>query len=292
MNFTTLVDTATLATHLHDPDWIILDCRFSLDNPELGRRQHLAEHIPGALYVHLEEDLSGPISSGVTGRHPLPDPAGFSWKMTQLGLTGPTQVIAYDDSAGAIAARLWWMLKWTGHESVAVLDGGWSKWRAEDRPTRPGQETSRSGDFVASIQPGMAVETEGVKAVVEGGPGILWDARAAERYRGEVEPIDPVAGHIPGAHCVPYAENLRADGTFQPSALLRQRFLRLLGTESSSDVICYCGSGVTAAHNILALEVAGLQRPKLYAGSWSQWITDGLNPISTGPEPPDEGSNR
>ena len=291
MKFTALVDTATLASHLGDSRWLVFDCRFFLDDPGRASRQYDEGHIPAALYVHLEEDLSGPILPGVTGRHPLPDPAEFSRKMARLGLTSQTQVIAYDDSAGAIAARLWWMLRWIGHEPAAVLDGGWSKWLSEGRPVRPGLETVRCGSFVPRVEREMVLETEDVMAVVGGGPGVLWDARAAERYRGEVEPIDPVAGHIRGALSVPYSETLRADGTFRAPEDLRNRFLDRLGTKSSADVICYCGSGVTAAHNILALEVAGLQRPKLYAGSWSQWITDGMNPISTGPEPRDDGSN-
>ncbi len=292
MTFANLVDTETLCSHLDDPRWLVFDCRHSLQDHGLGRRQYEARHIPTALYAHLEEDLSGPIRPGITGRHPLPEPVEFARWMAGYGLTEKTQVVVYDDSGGAIAARLWWMLKWIGHEAVAVLDGGWSKWQSEQRPARSGREPFRTGHFNPRIDPELVRSTQEVLGTLRDGTGILWDARAGERYRGELEPIDPVAGHIKGAGSVPYAENLREDGTFRSAAALRARFLGLLDGESFSDVICYCGSGVTAAHNILAVSVAGLGRPRLYAGSWSRWITDPSNPTETGPEPKSRRSDQ
>jgi len=285
MAFTTLIDPETLQAHLEDPDWVVVDCRFSLSDPAHGRRAYQEAHIPGAVYAHLDEDLSGPIVAGRTGRHPLPDPDWLARKLSAWGIDHRTQVVAYDDAGGAFAARLWWLLGWLGHDAVAVLDGGWPRWVREGRPVRGGIETRPSRTFVARIRPERVVSADEVLQHLHDPCWRLLDARAPERYRGEQEPIDPVAGHIPGAVNAPFAENLTPEGTFRLPEQLRQRFEALLGDVPPERVICYCGSGVTAAHNLLAMAHAGLPGARLYAGSWSEWITDPRRPVARGAEP-------
>jgi len=285
MAFTTLIDPETLQAHLDDPDWVVVDCRFSLSDPAYGRRAYQDAHIPGAVYAHLDEDLSGPIVPGRTGRHPLPDPDRLAQKLGAWGIDNRTQVVAYDDAGGAFAARLWWLLGWLGHDAVAVLDGGWSRWVREGRPVRSGIETRSPRTFVPRIRPERVVSADEVLQHLHDPAWRLLDARAPARYRGEQEPIDPVAGHIPGAVNAPFAENLTPDGTFRPSEQLRQRFEALLGDVPSERVVCYCGSGVTAAHNLLAMAHAGLPGARLYAGSWSEWITDPRRPVARGAAP-------
>lgn len=285
MAFTTLIDPETLQAHLGDPDWVVVDCRFSLSDPAYGRRAYQDAHIPGAVYAHLDEDLSGSIVPGRTGRHPLPDPEQLARKLGAWGIDNRTQVVAYDDAGGAFAARLWWLLGWLGHEAVAMLDGGWSRWVREGRPVRSGIETQPSRTFVPRTRPERVVSADEVLQHLHDPSWRLLDARAPERYRGEQEPIDPVAGHIPGAVNAPFAENLTPEGTFRPPEQLRQRFEALLGDVPPERVICYCGSGVTAAHNLLAMAHAGLPGARLYAGSWSEWIADPRRPVARGAAP-------
>lgn len=283
MVYTTLITTAELATRLGDPDWAIIDCRFSLEAPERGRHDYQQAHIPGAVYAHLEEDLSGPVRPGKTGRHPLPEVEEIARRLSQWGIDSRVQVVAYDAASGAMAAaRLWWLLRWLGHEAVAVLDGGWHHWQNEGRPTQSGVECRAPRTFFPRPRPELVVSTSDVLALLNSPEFRLLDARSPERYRGEHEPIDPVAGHIPGAVCVPYLDNLGSDGRFLPPEQLRARFENLLHAVPTDRVVCYCGSGVTAAHDLLALAHAGLGDARLYAGSWSEWITDPHRPIERG----------
>ncbi len=280
--YTTLIAADELAAHLDDPDWAVVDCRFSLQDPEQGRRAYQAGHIPGAVYAHLDEDLSGPVVPGRTGRHPLPEPEGFAARLGRWGIGNTTQVVAYDDAGGAYAARLWWMLRWLGHEAVAVLDGGWPVWVAAGLPQRAGTETRPPTVFTARLRPELVATADEVMLRRLDPDWRVLDARGADRFRGENETLDPVAGHIPGAVSAPYAGNLAPDGRFRDPAGLRQRYQNLLGTVPAARTICYCGSGVTAAHDLLAILHAGLGEGRLYPGSWSEWITDPMRPIATG----------
>jgi len=283
MTYRTLISPKTLAAHLNDPDWAVVDCRFWLDDPERGRRDYRRAHIPGAVYAHLDEDLSAPPVPGQTGRHPLPDPAAFAERLGRWGIGNATQVVAYDDRGGAIAARLWFLLRWLGHQAVAVLDGGYPRWVMERLPTTKRIPQPRSRTFTPHLRPELVVATPEVEAIVRGERAQrLCDSRTPERYRGEQEPIDPVAGHIPGAISLPYPDNLTVDGRFRPPEALRARFQRALQGQSP---VFYCGSGVTAAHNLLAYLHAGLGEAPLYAGSWSEWITDPRRPVATGEQP-------
>lgn len=281
----TLVTTPQLAEHLVDPDWAIIDCRFSLMDTERGRRDYKQAHIQGAVYAHLDEDLSGPIVGGKTGRHPLPDIDTLARTLSDFGIDANVQVVAYDDFGGAIAARLWWLLRWLGHDAVAVLDGGWPHWHSEDRMRHAGSESRETRVFIPHPRPNLLCSADDVLAICDDTPTIkLFDSRSAERYRGENETIDPVAGHIAGALSASYAENLDADGLFRSPQELRTRFRSLFGETAVEQSTFYCGSGVTAAHNLLALVHAGLGDARLYAGSWSEWINDPDRPIATGSE--------
>ena len=277
---TTLIAPAALHTHLDDPAWAVVDCRFSLADTERGRRAYREAHIPGAVYAHLDDDLSGPIRPGLTGRHPLPDVGAFAQTLSTWGLDADVQVVAYDDFGGGIAARLWWMLRWLGHDAVAVLDGGFPAWQRLGLPTRPGDETRPPRSFTPHPRPAWTVDVDTVDARRTDPSYRLIDARAAARYRGEHEPIDPVAGHIPGAVSAPFVDNLDADGSFLAPETLRARFETVLAGVPPQRAICYCGSGVTAAHNLLALAHAGLGNALLYPGSWSRWITDPARPVA------------
>ena len=278
--FTTLISTAALAARLTDPAIVVVDCRFRLDDTTWGGREYERSHIPGAGYAHLDRDLSG-TKTGANGRHPLPDPGALARTFGALGITSGVQVVAYDQDAGMYASRLWWLLRWLGHDAAAVLDGGFAKWIAEGRPTSEGIEPRAPREFVAAIRSEMAVSVDQVAARI-GEPGWrLVDARAPERYRGETETLDRVAGHIPGAANHFYQQNLDADGTFRAPADLRDGFRDAIGDRPPDHVICYCGSGVTACHNLLALEHAGLYGAKLYPGSWSEWSADTARDIET-----------
>lgn len=282
--YTTLVTPALLLDHLDDPDWVVVDCRFSLEDSERGRRDFLQAHIPGAVYAHLDRDLSGPVVAGRTGRHPLPDPAALADLLSGWGIGPGVQVVAYDDRGGAFAARLWWMLGWLGHDAAAVLDGGWPAWQQAGYPARSGAAQPVPRIFSPQLRPERAVEAEAVEAEAveaarQDAAACLLDARAEARFRGEHEPIDPVAGHIPGARSAPFSDNLDAEGRFLPPEALRARFEALLAGTAPEGVVSYCGSGVTAAHNLLALAHAGLHGARLYPGSWSEWITDPQRPV-------------
>ena len=272
MPYTTLISVEDLKEHLGDPNWVIIDCRFSLADTEQGRHAYQESHIPGAQYAHLDDDLSGPIIPGQTSRHPLPDIAVFAQTLSAWGIAETAQVVAYDGGGGAIASRLWWMLRWLGHEAVAVLDGGWKVWQQAGYPTQAEIDSRSARAFTPQPRSEMLVSAEETLRLRADPAYRLLDARSADRYRGENETIDPVAGHIPGATSAPFAENLNAEGKFRSAEELRQRFEGLLGETSADQVIHYCGSGVTAAHNLLAMTHAGLDGAKLYAGSWSEWI--------------------
>lgn len=278
----TLVDTATLARHLDDDAWAIVDCRFSLDDPDRGERAYLEAHIPGAVFAHLERDLSAAHVPGVTGRHPLPAPGTLAATFGAWGIGAGVQVVAYDDTGGSMAARLWWLLRWLGHDAVAVLDGGWQAWRAAGLPEATGRQERPAAAFRPAPRPALVADAPAVARASGEPDSVVLDARAADRVRGENETIDPVAGHIPGAVSAPYADNLRADGRFRPRAELRTRFEGALGGASPDAAIVYCGSGVTAAHDVLAMEHAGLSGARLYPGSWSEWITDPDRPVAVG----------
>ncbi|HMB93119.1 MAG TPA: sulfurtransferase [Rhodothermales bacterium] len=280
MPYTTIIDPADLHAHLDDPDWAIVDARFSLHEPARGRHDYEAAHIPGAVYAHLDDDLSGDIVPGVTGRHPLPDPSAFSEKLSAWGIADGVQVVVYDDIGGGIAARLWWMLRWLGHDAVAVLDGGFPAWQAAGYPTRSGEESRPSRSFKPQPHPEMVAEVEEVETLRNDEACRLLDARAGARYRGALEPIDPVAGHIPGAVSAPYGGNLDDDQRFLSPQQLRERFATVLEDVPPEQTVVYCGSGVTAAHDILAMTHAGLTGARLYPGSWSHWITDADRPVA------------
>ena len=279
MIYTTLISTDELAQHLTDPDWAIFDCRFSLADPERGRRDYLQAHIPGAIYAHLNEDLSNPIIPGITGRHPLPAVDELAARFSEWGIDERVQVVAYDDSGGGMAARLWWLLHWLGHDTVAVLDGDWRKWQREGHPTHDGVALRSSRRFIPHPRSDLLISTDDVEGRLHTAGYKLFDSRTADRYRGENETIDPIAGHISGAISAPYPDNLNLDGSFRSDEELRARFTALLGDTPAEHTAFYCGSGVTAAQNILALKHVGLGDAKLYAGSWSEWITDPQRPI-------------
>lgn len=282
MSFTTLITSDQLAPHLTDPDWVIFDGRFSLADVARGRRDYQKSHIFRAIYAHLNEDLAGPIVPGHTGRHPLPDVAALSRFFSRSGLAQNSQVIAYDDAGGALAARVWWLLRWLGHTAVAILDGGWPQWLKDGHPTTDQIVPPTPRAFVPRPRSDPWLTTDQVLARLTDPHFKLFDARTADRYRGENEMIDPVAGHIPGAISAPYTDNLTPEGRFKSPAELRARFEALLGDTPADQTAFYCGSGVTAAHNLIALEYAGLGDAQLYAGSWSEWITAPARPIVTG----------
>ncbi|HVY28752.1 MAG TPA: sulfurtransferase [Polyangiaceae bacterium] len=275
-----MISPTELQGRLSEPRLRLVDCRASLQNPAAGRELYAQQHLPGAHFADLLEDLSGPIVPGVTGRHPLPPVDAFVAKLRAWGLGNASQVVAYDDAGGAFAARLWWMLRWLGHDAVAVLDGGFPAWVSEGRAVTAELPRVSAGDFTPRLRRELSVSAAQLSAA-ESRVGKLFDARAPERYRGDVEPIDPVAGHIPGAENLPFAENLR-DGRFKPAAELRARFAAALGATQPEDAVVYCGSGVTACHDVLAFAHAGLPLPRLYAGSWSEWITDPSRPTERG----------
>jgi thiosulfate/3-mercaptopyruvate sulfurtransferase len=282
--FTTLIETNDVAAHLDDPNWAFVDCRFFLNHPELGRKQYLDAHIPGAVYADLDHDLSGPVTPGATGRHPLPDVDTFAATLGRWGIDEHVQVVAYDGAGGMVAGRLWWMLNWMGHERVAVLNGDYRAWFHEGRPTRSGEETRTPRTFAPRVQAERVVNAQDVLASLNNPAVKLLDARGRDRFRGENETLDPKAGHIPGAKPAPYVENIDEKGRFLSPQELAARFDALLGDTPAEEAILYCGSGVTAAHNALAMAVAGLKMPRIYTGSWSDWITDPARPVATGDE--------
>jgi thiosulfate/3-mercaptopyruvate sulfurtransferase len=257
---------------------VIVDCRFSLADPSAGRRAYDAGHLPHAVYADLEHDLSGPVVPGRTGRHPLPDPATFAARAGAWGIDEHTPVIAYDDAGGAMAARLWWLLRWLGHDHASVLDGGVAAWQSSGRPLTRETTIPTSKPFLWTLRPELVVDADDVERARQAPDRRVLDARAAERFRGENETIDPIAGHIPGARSLPFAGNLE-NGRMLPPDRLRARIEAALDGVTVDRAIVYCGSGVTAAHDVLAAEVAGLPGMRLYAGSWSEWITDSSRPV-------------
>lgn len=283
MSFARLLTAPQLAERLSAPELRILDCRFALDDPAYGRTRYAAGHVPGAQFADLEHDLSGPIIKGVTGRHPLPDPARLQEALRAWGVDQDSTIVLYDDGPGAFAARAWWLLAWLGkRDGVFLLDGGFQAWQAAGLPVTAQVTEPARGDFTARPDACLVVEADQLgRRLAE--PGLtLIDARALPRFRGEVEPLDPVAGHIPGARCAPFTDNLGADGRFLPPEQLRQRFENLLAGRNPEQLVAYCGSGVTACHNLFALSLAGLPLAPLYAGSWSEWITDPARPVARG----------
>ena len=273
MTFTTLIDPTQLADHLNDPQWIIFDCRFTLTDTEAGRRAYNEGHIPGARYAHLNEDLSAPLTP-TTGRHPLPDPDVLAHKLSAWGVDATKQVVVYDATFGAMASRLWWLLRWLGHHNVALLNGGFPRWQREGFSITANAPTVHATTFRANINTALVVGADEVERIRVESDYRLFDARAEERFSGTVEPLDTVAGHIPGAINLPWEDNLDYGGNFQTPEELRESYANTLGGVAPEHVIHMCGSGVTACHNILAMEHAGLRGAKLYAGSWSEWITN------------------
>ena len=279
--FNTLISPADLAARLGAPGLVVVDVRHDLGQPDAwGEAKHREAHIPGAVFAHLDRDLSGP-KTGRNGRHPLPSPDACAAVFGRLGVDAGKQVVAYDQGNGAYASRLWWMLRWLGHDAAAVLDGGYDRWVREGRPVDADTPSPRPVRFAP--RPVAAPVTVGeIEAGLGRGSMLVIDARGAERFRGDVEPLDPVAGHIPGAVNRPFTQNLGPDGTFKPAAALRADFGALLGGESPSKVVHQCGSGVTACHNVLAMEIAGLAGTRLYPGSWSEWCADPKRPVARG----------
>ena len=278
--YSTLITSDELERHLADPGFVVVDCRHNLSDVNAGQRAYDAAHIPGARFMHIDRDLSGPIT-GSNGRHPLPDVALFAAALGRAGIDAATQVIAYDQNSGMWASRLWWLLKWVGHDAVAVLDGGLDKWLIEGRRTTSQAATPRTASYVPAMPIATANAAELVSHLGDQSLTIV-DARAAERYRGDIEPMDPVAGHIPGAINRPYSLNLGPQGTFKTPAQLRGEFDAMLAGSSPSSIVHQCGSGVTACHNLLAMEVAGLPGSRLYPGSWSEWLADPSRPVVRG----------
>lgn len=284
MTHTTLVSVDTLQQHLGDPAWIVLDVRHDLFKPTAGIEAYRAGQVPGARFAALDDDLSGP-KNGRNGRHPLPDREALAERFRAWGIGPASQIVAYDAAGGQFAARLWWLARWLGHRAVALLDGGWPAWVAAGGATETSVPAPARGNFAAGESLAPLLSADDVLANLARGERVIVDARSAERYRGEVEPLDPVAGHIPGALNRPCAQNLGADQRFKSAAQLRAEFAALLGERAPASVVHQCGSGVTACHNLLAMELAGLAGSALYAGSWSEWVADPARPVRTGAAP-------
>lgn len=279
--YTTLISTNDLAAHLHDPDWVILDCRFDTDDKNWGREDYQHYHIPGAVFADLEKDMCGAITP-TSGRHPLPVPDFLVENFRRFGINKNSQVVVYDSATGGMAGRAWFLLKLYGHSSVALLDGGLPIWLAEGRETIDVVKKLPRGNFNGIPDMKKVASLKEVRGLAEDPHGMLIDARSPERFRGEVEPIDAIAGRIPGAVNRFYGNNVDADGLFLPADVLKREFSTLLGKEKPENAVVYCGSGVTACHHLVAMAHAGLSLPKLYAGSWSEWIGDPSNPIAKG----------
>lgn len=282
MHWRTLVSPEELASQMASPELVLVDCRFDLRDPGAGERAYQAGHLPGAVYAHLDRDLSDLNRQG-RGRHPLPDADVFCATLSRWGVTPRHQVVAYDANDGAYAARLWWMMRLLGHERVAVLDGGISAWVARAYALDCQAPRARAaGRYAARFDVRAMASTAVLAARMATGSGKLVDARAPERFRGEIEPIDRIPGHIPGAINHHYMLNLEADGRFKPAAVLAEEFRTLLGDSAPSETVLMCGSGVTACHNLLAMEHAGLRGARVYPGSWSEWISDPSRPVARG----------
>jgi thiosulfate/3-mercaptopyruvate sulfurtransferase len=283
-----LISAQDLAAKLGAPDWVIVDCRFSLMKPDAGWQSYLEGHLPGAHYANLDRDLAAP-RAPCTGRHPLPEPRTLRAAFSRWGVRPATHVIAYDDAGGAIAARLWWLLRWMGHRQAGLLDGGFNAWRAAGLPLATAATPAAAGEFHGEPGHMPTVDVAGIEANLRTARLTVLDARAPGRFQGREEPIDPVAGHVPGAVNAPFQDNLTSDGRFRPAEELRARFVRLAAERTPDEIVSMCGSGVTACHTLFALDVAGLHGARLYNGSWSEWITVPKRPIASGPSA-DSGS--
>lgn len=278
-----LITPPQLAERLGSPGLVILDCRFALEDPDYGQRSYAEGHIEGAHFADLERDLSGPVIKGRSGRHPLPDPQRLVERLRAWGVDNDSQVVLYDDGPGAYAARAWWLLAWLGkRDAVFLLDGGLKAWHAAHLPLSLDPPAQREGSFAGEPDLALLIDAEQLAKRLDAPDLTLIDARALPRFRGEVEPIDPVAGHIPGAQCATFTDNLGADGRFLPPEQLRQRFDQKLAGRAPQQLVAYCGSGVTACHNLFALALAGYPLGRLYAGSWSEWINDADHAIEVG----------
>ena len=278
-----LISPQQLAERQQSTGWVILDCRFALEDPDYGRCSYAEGHIEGAQYADLERHLSGPVTKGVTGRHPLPAADTFARQLRAWGISADTDVVLYDDGPGAYAARAWWLLAWLGkRDGVFILDGGLKAWHAAGLPLSLDAPDKKPGHFRGQPDDKLVLSADQLQKRLGKPQMTLIDARAEARFRGEVEPIDPVAGHIPGAQCAAFNENLGPDGLFLPADQLKQRFAAMLQDRAPEQLVAYCGSGVTACHNLFALCLAGYPLGGLYAGSWSDWITDPQRGVATG----------
>jgi len=280
MILTALVSTEILAQRLEDPDWVVFDCRNDLADPARGRAEYAASHIPTARFLRLDEDLSAP-KTGTNGRHPLADPDTFMEKLGRAGVDSRKQIVAYDAQGGMVAARLWWLLRWLGHLPVAVLDGGWNQWISEGRTQTTEVPQPQPARFSGKANPNW-VDADFVRARLYDPGMVLVDARAPDRFRGQNETLDPVGGRIPGARSRYFRDNLDASGRFKSPEALAREFGAVLGAHDPQEVVSYCGSGVSACHNLLAMEVAGLRGARLYPGSWSEWCADPSRPVESG----------
>ncbi len=278
--FHNLIKSGQLEPHLQDENWLIFDCRFDLADTARGQQQYALSHIPGAYYAHLDQHLSSPITPN-SGRHPLPHIGALTTWLGSCGFDGSQQVVVYDDSYGAMATRLWWLLKCLGHDAVALLDGGWQAWSEQGLAVDAGLPQHKPANYTAHFNPQCVVTTDQVVLNLTSPQWTLIDVRTAERYRGEQEPIDPIAGHIPGAVNLPLAENLDANGFYKSADQLRDLYAPLLPAQAPEQTVFMCGSGVTACHSLMALVLAGYPMPRVYAGSWSEWIREPDRPIAT-----------
>ena len=280
-NYRQLIEVAELKSLISSPGCRVVDCRFDLMQPEKGRTEYLAGHIPGALFADLDRDLAGPVTPD-SGRHPLPGPADFEATLRGWGIDAGTQVVAYDYASGALAARLWWMLRWIGHARVAVLNGGLQAWRAAEGRMETEVPEYPATELVVAPDAARVLTSDEIITTIDAGRALsLVDARDRPRYAGESEPIDAVAGHVPGALNLPFSESLQADNTWKSPEELRQLWSELLGSGDKAPFSVMCGSGVTACHLVLAAEIAGLAEPRVYVGSWSEWIRDAARPVAT-----------
>ena len=278
MSFTTLVDAATLAAHIGDPDWLVVDVRHQLSDVAYGGRVYAEGHLPGAVFLHCDKDLSAPMN-GRNGRHPLPTPESLASLFGRLGIGEHTQVVVYDDAQGMIAGRLWWSLRWLGHDHVALLDGGLQAWQGSGGQLETAVPQRMPTTFVPRMND-LLVGADYIQSFLQTARLYLVDARAADRFHGENETLDPVGGHIPGAVNRCFRDNLQVDGCFKPAAQLREEWLAVLAGQPPEQVVHQCGSGVSACHNLLAMEIAGFPGSRLYAGSWSEWCSDPARPVA------------
>lgn len=280
MSYNTIIEADVLAQHLDDPDWVILDCRDSLTDADYGPRSYAEAHIPNAQYCYLLDDFSSPITES-TGRHPVPDMQQLSRKLGDWGIGDHTQVVVYDDMNGAIAARMWWQIRALGHSKVALLNGGLNYWLAQKLPMTAEVPTPKPTRFKGQFDESQLIDVKTVLENIETPQFTLLDARAAPRFKGEQEPFDPVAGHVPNAINRDFSQNLGENGLFLTPTELKQQFEPLLAQAPNQQIVHMCGSGVTANHNLLAMEIAGLTGSKLFLGSWSQWVADASRPVAT-----------